>query len=93
MNANAFHRLLEQFPVFRFLNRFEISADQFDAKPIQGSIFGKSNRQVEGGLPSHRWEQGIGPLKFNHLSDNVWRERLDIRAVRHFRIRHDRGRI
>ena len=51
------------------------------------------HREVQRRLPAHRREQGVGPLPLDDLGEELDRERLDVGAVGHLRIRHDGGGI
>ena len=92
-HPDALHRLLEQQAIFCLADRLQIGADQLHAMGRQGAVFGQGDRQVEGGLTAHGGQQGIGPLDLDHPGHHLGGERLDVGAIRHVRIGHDRGRI
>ncbi len=56
-------------------------------------MLGQIHGQVQTGLPAERGQQRVGPLDFDDLGDDFPGERLDIGAVGHVRIGHDRGRV
>ncbi len=92
-DADPFHRLLEQQAVFGFLNRLQIGTDQLDTETLQCSVLGQGHRQIQGGLPAHGRQQGVGTFPFDHLRHEIRGERLDVGPIRHVRIGHDRCRV
>ena len=89
IHANAAHGLFEEVPVFRLLDRLEVGADQLNAVLLQGAVLGEGHRQVQGGLPAHRGQQGVGALLLDHPANHIRGQGLDISAIRHVRIGHD----
>ena len=92
-HADALHRLLEQIAVFRLLDRLQVGADQLNAVLLEGAVFGEGHRQVEGGLAAHGGQEGVRALLFDHPTHDIGGERLDVGAIRHVRIGHDRGGV
>ena len=92
-HADAGHGLFEQQPVLRHADRLQVGANQFDAKTLQGAVFRQGHGQVEGRLPPHGRQQGIGPLPLDHPGHHLRRQRLDVGAIGQVRVGHDRGRI
>jgi hypothetical protein len=74
------------------LNRSRSSAFS-NAELRQGAVAGQGHRQIERGLAAHGGQQRIGALDFDHPPHHLGRERLDVGAIRHVRIGHDRGGI
>ncbi len=66
-----------------------ISTPNFSSTPWSVQI----HRQVQAGLAAKRRQQGVGPLGLDHLGHHLPGQRLDVRAVGHLRVGHDRGRI
>ena len=92
-HADALHRLLEQQPIFRLLDRRQVGADQLNPVFGQGAVLGQGHRQVEGGLAAHGGQQGIGALDLDHPGHHLGGERLDVGAIGHVRIGHDRSGV
>ena len=92
-HADPLHRLLKEQPVFRLADRLQVGADQLHPVLFQGAVFSQGYRQVESGLASHRGQQGIGLFDLNHPGHHLGRQRLDVGAIRHVRIGHDRSRV
>jgi len=92
-HADPLHCLLEQQPVFGLLDRGEVGADQLHPVLCQGAVLGQGHRQGEGGLTAHGGQQGIGLLDLDHPGHHLGGERLDVGAIRHVRIGHDRGGV
>ena len=92
-HADAGHGLLKKQAILRLADRFEVGPDQFHPEALQSAVLGQGHRQVEGRLPSHGGQQGIGPLDLDHPRHHLGGEGLDVGTVGQIRIRHDRGRI
>ena len=92
-HADAGHGLLKEQAILRLADRFEVGPDQFHPEALQSAVLGQGHRQVEGRLPSHGGQQGIGPLDLDHPRHHLGGEGLDVGTVGQIRIRHDRGRI
>ena len=92
-HADALHGLLEQVAVLRLLDRRQVGADQLHAVALQGAVLGEGHRQVEGGLAAHGGQQRVGALRLDHPPHHIGGERLDVGAIRHVRIGHDRGGV
>ena len=93
MHADALHGLLEQLPVLRLTDGFEVSTDQFNAESLESAVLCQCNSQIQSGLPTHCWKESIRFLLFDHSCDNFRSERLNVGPIRHLRIGHDRCRI
>ena len=93
LQADAFHGLLEQFPVLRHLDRLELGADEFDPVTVQRARLGEFDGDVQGGLSTERGQQHVGALAPDDLLHVFRGDGLDVGPVRHVRVRHDRGRI
>ena len=59
----------------------------------EGAVLGQRHREVEGGLAAHGGQQGVGLLDLDHAGHHLGGERLDVGAIRHVGIGHDRGRV
>ena len=92
-NADALHRLLEQVAVLRLLDRLQVGADQLHAELLQRAVLGQGHRQVQGRLAAHGGQQRIGALDLDHPAHHLGGERLDVGAIGHVRIGHDRGGV
>ena len=49
--------------------------------------------RIESGLPAQGWQEGIRLLLLDDLADDLGGDRLNISAIRKFRIGHDGSRI
>ena len=87
------HRVLEQLAILGLLDRLELGADQFALESIEHARLGQFDGQVERGLPADRRQQRVRPLAFDDLREHRERHRLDVSAIRQFRIGHDRRGI
>ena len=96
--ADPGHRLAEQFAVLGLVDRLGGRADHLDVEFVQHAHFLQRERAVERRLAAHGRQQreaagnGIA-LLLDDLGDDFRRDRLDIGAVGHVRIGHDRRRI
>ena len=93
LQADLLHRLLEQLAVFGLGDHVGPGADHLDAELLQHAVRGQVHRQVQPGLAAERRQEGVGPLGLDDLGDDLPGERLDVRAVGHVGVGHDRGRI
>ena len=91
--ADARHRRLEFLAVLRLVDRFLGGADQLDIELVQHALAREVERAVQRRLATHRRQQRVRPLALDDLRDHRPGDRLDVRDVRHLRIRHDRGGI
>ena len=66
-----------------------ISTPYFSSTPC----WCRSIARFKPGLAAERGQQGVGPLGLDHLGHDLPGQRLDVRAVGHLRVGHDRGRI
>ena len=87
------HGLLEQFPVFGNLDRFEAGTDQLHAVLLEDPRLGQLHRGVESRLAADGGQEGVGALRLDDLCTHSGRDRLDIGAVGHLGVGHDRRRI
>jgi len=83
------HRLLEDDAILALLDRVGFHADHAHAILGQHARFGELGRKIQPRLPSQVGQQGVRPLLFDDLRQRRHGERLDIRRVRHARIRHN----
>ena len=70
-----------------------VGADHFDAVLLQHAVVVQLHRQVQTGLAAEGGQQGVGPFGLDHLGHDLPGQGLDVGAVGHFRVGHDRGRI
>ena len=91
LEADAVHRLAEEFAILGHLDGFGLGADQFDAVFFQDAGMMQVERTIERRLAAHRGQQRIGLLDRDDLLDDLWQDRLDIGRVCQIRIGHDRG--
>ena len=93
LDADRGHRLAELEPVFRNLDGVDRGADELHVEFVQHAALGQLHRQVQGGLPADRGQQGVGPFALDDGARHLDGERLHVGAVGHLRIGHDRGGI
>ncbi len=91
--ADLPHRLPELVTVLGLHDRIELGADQRHAEAIEYAGLRELDGEVETRLAADRREQGVGPLGLDDLPDRVDRHRLDVGAIRGFRIGHDGRRV
>ena len=91
--SNARHCLRKQCPIFGDANGTRVGADQLAAVLSKHAAIRERERNVQRRLTAHRWEDGIGAFTCDDLLNKLWCDRLDIRAISEFRIRHDGSRI
>ena len=92
-DADAVHRRLEQPAVFRAGDRIRIGANEFDMIALQHAAPPRLHGEIQRRLAAKRRQQRVRPFTADDFMEIFGRHRLKIRAVREFRVRHDRGRI
>ena len=93
LEADLAHRLLEEQAVFGLLDGLDLRADHLDAVLVENARLGKLDGKIQRRLTAHGRQQRIRPLALDDGFDELHGQRLDVGAVRQFRIRHDRGRV
>ena len=93
LDADRGHCLAELEPVLRHLDRVDRGADQLHVEFVQHAALGEFHRQVQGGLPADRRQEGVGAFPLDDGARHLDGERLDVGAVGHLGIGHDRGGI
>jgi hypothetical protein len=98
LQADFGHRLAEQFAILGLVDRGRRRADHLDVILFEHAHFLQRQSAIQRGLAAHRRQQreaaGNGvTLLGDDLGDDLRGDRLDIGAVRHIRIGHDRGGI
>src|SRR5436309_1676925 len=91
--SNSLHCLTKKLPVFSHCDRTRVCPDKLDAVFLENSILGEFDRDVESGLPTHRWQQRVGTLLCDNELDVLRCHRLEVGSVSELRVRHDGGRI
>ena len=96
--ADLGHRLAEQFAILGLVDRLGGSADHFDVVGLQDAHFLQTQGAVERSLATHRRQKretagGGVTLLGDNLGDDFGGDRLDVGAVGHIRISHDRSGI
>ena len=92
-DANAVHRRLEQPAVFRTGDCICIRANKFHMIAFQHAAPPCLHGEIQRRLAAQCGQQRIRAFAADDFMEIFGRHRLKIRAVREFRIRHDRGRI
>ena len=93
VQADFPHRFAECAAVFRLADDVGLCADHFRAAARKRSSLVQLHREVERGLPAERGQNRVRAFPQDDFLDAVRRQRLDVGAVRRFRIGHDRRRI
>src|SRR5690606_34058208 len=93
LEADARHRLLEELAVLALLDRGVVRADELHAVALEDALLVEPRGQVQGGLTAQGGQQRVGPLDPYHLGNELGREGLDVGAVGHVRVGHDRGGV
>ena len=96
--ADAGHRLAEQLAVLGLVDRLGGRADHLDVVALEHAHLPERQRAVERRLAAHGRQQreaaGDGvALLGDDLGDDLRGDRLDIGAIGHVRVGHDRRRI
>jgi hypothetical protein len=91
--ADVLHGLAEQLAVFGAGDGEPVGADQLDIVLEQRLVVGQRHGDVEGGLPAHGRQQGIGPLLIDDTGHHLGGDGLDVGRVRQARVGHDRGGV
>ncbi len=85
--------VLEPEPIFRHLDRAQRRADQFDAVLLEHAAFGELDGEIQTRLAADGGQQRVRFFARDDLLERISRKRLDVGAVGHFRVGHDRGGI
>ena len=93
LDAELRHRLLEHLAVLAALDGVQVHADHLHAVLVQDALLREARGKIEAGLPAEIRQNGIRPLLRDDLLETFLVERLDVRGVRHHRVRHDGGRV
>ena len=79
------HGIFELLAVFGGVDRFGPRPNHFDPKALELPAPHKLHREVERRLATQRRQQGVGPLLFDDVDQDVGVERLDVRRARPLR--------
>ena len=71
-------------------DRLGVGADQLHPVPVEDRLRRELHREVQGGLPAERRQQGVRALEGDDRLDGLEVERLDVGAVGHRGVGHDR---
>ena len=93
LQADGAHRLAEQLAVLRLVDGVGVGADHLDAEFVEDAHLLQRQGGVEGRLPAHGRQQGVGTLLLDDLGDDLGRDRLHIGGVGEIGIGHDRRRV
>ena len=96
--ADAAHRLAETLAILGLVDGLGGRADHLDIIFVEHAHLLQRERAIERRLAAHRRQQGEAArhrvaLLGDDLGDDLGRDRLDIGAIGHIRIGHDRRRI
>jgi len=93
VQADLLHGLAEAVAVLGLVDGVPAGADHLHPELVQHPLAGQVQGAIEGCLPAHGRQQGIGPLALDDAGDGTPLHRLDVGGVRHFRVGHDGGRV
>ena len=93
VDAQRIHRLLEGETVFAAFDGVQLHADHLYIIFIKDAFERQFAGEIQGRLAAEIRQQRVRPFLFDDLLHALRVQRLDIRRVRHARIRHDGGRI
>ena len=93
VEADFLHRVAEQQPILAHLDGVDLRADQLDAVLGEDALLVQRHGEVQRCLPSDGRQHGIGTLTRDDRLGDIGRQRLDVRAIRKLRVRHDRRRV
>ncbi len=105
VETDACHRILEQQPVLSLLDGFEPGPDHLHVVLFENAGVRKIDREVESGLTADRGQQSnladaltvAAGHAITFAADDFFHvlpgQRLDVGAIREFRVGHDGGRV
>ena len=93
VEADGAHRLLEQLPVFRDLDRLDLGANQLDVVLLENAEFVQIHGEVQRRLAADRREDRVRTFARDDRLEELGRQRLDVGPIRHLGVGHDRRRI
>ena len=91
--ANLLHSLIKKLTVFSLIYRLAVCTDQLNIVFFQDAMSIKVQRTVEGCLPPHGWQDGIGLFLRYDLFNHAPVDGLNIGRISHNWISHDGRRI
>ncbi len=84
---------LEGVPVLRHPDRGQRRAQHADPEPIEDARLGQLDREVETGLAAEGGQDRVRPLALDDRGHRLNGQGLDVDAVGHLVVGHDRGRV
>ena len=90
-HANSLHGFLKELAVFGHFDRRQLGPNQLHTIASQHAALGQGHGNVQGRLAAHGGQQGIGPLFNDDFLNHFRGERLNVGAIGHFWVGHDRG--
>ena len=86
---NRDHRVVEQLPIFCFIDGLTLRTDQLHAILFKDAVTIQIQSAVERSLPAHGRKNRVRPLLSDDFFHNLPLDRLNVGGVSHRRIRHD----
>ncbi len=93
LQADVRHGAAEQLAVLGHVDGTLGRADHLDVVFLEHALARQVQGRVERRLSAHGWQERARPFLIDDAFDGSPVDRLDVDAVRGFRIRHDGGRI
>ena len=87
------HCLFEKLAIFAHVDGCGLGSDHFDAVLVERAGLEERHGGIQRGLTAERRQQGVRLLADDDFFHHFRCNRLDVSAMREFRIRHDRRRI
>ena len=91
--ADLLQHLFEGLPVLGFANRLDRGAEHAHPVAIEHARVRKVGREIEPGLATQRGQHGVGFLARDDPLHGFDGERLEVDAVGHLLVGHDRRRV
>ena len=76
--------MVEQGAILGFIDSPEVATDEFHSQFSESPTVSQIASDIEGRLPTHSSEQGIGFLNLKDALDDIGEKGFDIDAVGHF---------
>ena len=93
LNAQLFHRVLEDVTVFTAFNCLQVHTDHHHTILVQNARLCQGQGHIQTRLTAEVRQNRIGAFLCNNLLQTLQIQRFDVGGVRHRRVRHDGGGV